>query len=541
MTKRKYLLMRAPSVNPIDLPRDFNVDEMFFSTTDAKGVIQSGNAVFARVSGYGLGELVGHPHNIIRHPDMPRVVFRLLWAYLRRDLPVAALVKNMAKDGRYYWVIALVTPVPGGYLSVRFKPTAAISTEVMALYAKLRATEAAETDRGATGAAAMDAAERSLSAELGARGLAGYDNFMWKLLHEEMKSRELLAGGVLGATTPPNGTEGGAAGASLDAILTEATRAYEQINALYRWLDELTVLHEQLMGKSARISQLTDNIRFVALSTTIKAGRLGHEGRSLGTIAQHLSEVSTRTSQEVQAMTGHTRQVSAELHAVIFNLAGARLLLEMMMFFVRELRAADSRAADCGEAPGVARAQMIGVLQQAFHATTARAIGFLTAFGQRLGGLTAVTEGLQRTVLMLHVAQVGGKVEASRIQDDGAIMALLTEIHGHIGATVGELNGIGEATGRFTALLRSVPVIAQTIDQTVVRIGRDVRALSRESAAAVSGQQPVVADEAGRGAQNSAVPGVRAKGMTSRMLATPVTNISRRSKPSPKPACGTLP
>ena len=85
--------MRTPSVSPVDLPCDFLIDEMFFSTTDKKGIIRSGNAVFARVSGYPMAELVGQPHNIIRHPDMPRVVFRLLWDFLGRNLPVVALVK----------------------------------------------------------------------------------------------------------------------------------------------------------------------------------------------------------------------------------------------------------------------------------------------------------------------------------------------------------------------------------------------------------------------------------------------------------------
>ena len=94
----------------IDEAREFRIDEMFFSTTDRKGVIFSGNDVFVRVSGYGRSELVGRPHNIIRHPEMPRAVFRLIWSRLLAGQPVAGLVKNLAADGRHYSVIALLQP-----------------------------------------------------------------------------------------------------------------------------------------------------------------------------------------------------------------------------------------------------------------------------------------------------------------------------------------------------------------------------------------------------------------------------------------------
>ena len=70
-------------VNPLERAREFNINEMFFSTTDARGVIVEGNDVFTRVSGYDATELIGKPHNIIRHPDMPRVAFQLLWENLR--------------------------------------------------------------------------------------------------------------------------------------------------------------------------------------------------------------------------------------------------------------------------------------------------------------------------------------------------------------------------------------------------------------------------------------------------------------------------
>lgn len=73
----------------------FGLDELFFSITDRRGHIRSGNAVFTRTSGYPTSELIGAPHNLIRlirHPDVPRVIFRLLWTFLEAERPIATYV-----------------------------------------------------------------------------------------------------------------------------------------------------------------------------------------------------------------------------------------------------------------------------------------------------------------------------------------------------------------------------------------------------------------------------------------------------------------
>jgi len=74
------------------------------SKTDSKGIITYGNDYFVEISGYKEFELIGKPHNIIRHPDMPKIVFKLMWDRIQTGQPMPALVKNMAKDGSYYWV-----------------------------------------------------------------------------------------------------------------------------------------------------------------------------------------------------------------------------------------------------------------------------------------------------------------------------------------------------------------------------------------------------------------------------------------------------
>ena len=83
-----------------------NPYKTIMSKTNKKGIIEYANDYFMGVSGYKEWELMGQPHNILRHPDMPKMVFKLLWDRLNQAQPVYAIVKNLAKDGSYYWVIA---------------------------------------------------------------------------------------------------------------------------------------------------------------------------------------------------------------------------------------------------------------------------------------------------------------------------------------------------------------------------------------------------------------------------------------------------
>ncbi|HEX4880125.1 MAG TPA: PAS domain-containing methyl-accepting chemotaxis protein, partial [Limnobacter sp.] len=107
--------------------------------TDLKGRITYANPAFVEISGFSLDELVGQPHNVVRHPDMPRDAFKDLWETVRRGEPWKGFVKNRCKDGGYYWVDAYVTPLTEngqkvGYMSVRSRPSDQQKQEAEALY-----------------------------------------------------------------------------------------------------------------------------------------------------------------------------------------------------------------------------------------------------------------------------------------------------------------------------------------------------------------------------------------------------------------------
>ena len=175
--------MRAPSTTPTGVERRFGDDEIIVTKTDPKGVITYANDVFLRVSAMREADVLGQPHNLIRHPAMPRGVFDLLWETLREGREMFALVLNLAADGAHYWVLAHVTPSTGasgqltGYHSSRRVPPPAAVAAATALYAEMLREES----RHSRPAEAVRASRALLEQRLAAAGRT-YEEFVWSLL-----------------------------------------------------------------------------------------------------------------------------------------------------------------------------------------------------------------------------------------------------------------------------------------------------------------------------------------------------------------------
>jgi PAS domain S-box-containing protein len=127
----------TPSAKQIELS---NIRPIL-SRTDLKGKILSCNSYFTEISGYQESELVGSPHNIIRHPDMPKVIFQLMWERLKANKDILAIVKNKTKHGDYYWVTTLfetkyhpLTKEPEAYLAIRKAAPEKAVKEIEQLY-----------------------------------------------------------------------------------------------------------------------------------------------------------------------------------------------------------------------------------------------------------------------------------------------------------------------------------------------------------------------------------------------------------------------
>jgi PAS domain S-box-containing protein len=131
----------------------FGDDELIVTKTDLKGRITYANNVFLRVSRFALKDVLGQPHSLIRHPDMPRAVFRLLWQTIEAKGELFAYVVNLASNGDHYWVLAHVTPSFDGqgnvvgYHSNRRKPSPAQIGKIAPIYRALLEEERRPANR----------------------------------------------------------------------------------------------------------------------------------------------------------------------------------------------------------------------------------------------------------------------------------------------------------------------------------------------------------------------------------------------------------
>ncbi len=152
-------------------------DDLIVSKTDLSGRITYGNSIFIKMSGYSEQELLKAPHNLLRHEDMPKVVFKLLWDRIKSNQPINAYVKNKTKSSDYYWVFANATASLDskgniiGYYSVRRKPTQKGKDAIELLYKELLEIENRD---------GVKEAEKSLMQKLDNLGTT-YDEFILSL------------------------------------------------------------------------------------------------------------------------------------------------------------------------------------------------------------------------------------------------------------------------------------------------------------------------------------------------------------------------
>lgn len=230
----------------------FNFNELFYSRTDGRGVIFAGNHVFQRVAGYEWDEMLGAPHKIIRHPDMPKGVFQLLWDRLKAGKPTGAYVKNRCKTGRYYWVFALISPAEGGFISTRLKPSSALFDVIAGVYADLLEKEKT------TDLTPKDSASLLLGA-IQEQGFVDYGAFQSYALATEYEAR--------------------------------ASHLRREINPLQRRFLDMSQAIEQVHAETAELTEAFMTIRTVPMNMRIIASRLENAGGPISAISVNYSQM----------------------------------------------------------------------------------------------------------------------------------------------------------------------------------------------------------------------------------------------------------
>lgn len=179
------------SVHIVDEAIDLDPKKYIVSKTDTEGIIEYANDYFIEISGYTEAELVGEPHSIVRHPDMPKVIFKIMWDRLEEGQNIYAIVKNRAKNGKYYWIttdfeanLDKVTNKPISYVAYRQAAPKKVVAEIESLYKKLLEIEKTS---------GMEGSQKYLNGYLEEKGL-NYDEYMESLIGGKGLAKKVFSG-----------------------------------------------------------------------------------------------------------------------------------------------------------------------------------------------------------------------------------------------------------------------------------------------------------------------------------------------------------
>lgn len=311
---------------PVAVPeRPVAPEDLFFSTTDRRGVITSVNSVFEKISVYTEEELIGKPHNLLRHPEMPRGLFAIVWERLLAGKPAVAYVQNLAKDAAPYWVLATMTPLGEGFLSVRSAPRdRELCAKVERLYEETLAVEAAAAASGKGRVEVAVEGRRHLESRVRDMGFADVEDFMRKLLPHETHDHRWTE-----KTADELVTEPGRLREMLEANL--ATE--RSLRGLLDRLDEY-VLIARALDDARQAAQTLDGAVATASAVSQEISQaspvLGNAGRAAVTMAQGMLAAMQRLTLSLEV----TRDLVLDLR---LRIALAKVHTDMVSAFVVEV------------------------------------------------------------------------------------------------------------------------------------------------------------------------------------------------------------
>lgn len=387
----------------------FKIDELFFSRTDNRGVIEAFNSVFSRISEHADDALRGAPHKVIRHSDMPKAVFWLIWDTLKAGKPITGYVKNRAKSGRYYWVYAVIAPVDGGFLSVRMKPTSPMLATVAELYKKILRLER-ENGLSPEKSAAV------LLQEIQSMGFDDYMDFQAHALVTEFQARENALG-----RTPFN-------------ALTNAIRVAEAERMI---CDKIASITDELAQGAIYI-----------LNMKLQAGKLGRDRAAIDAISNNydliLGDIKSGITRLKSIMSdASTSNFSSRKESQIL-LCASSIMAEVVQNF------------DQGDEPMTTeeRERESAYLRNLHAAFSNKSTASVSAMMDECRQVLGRMDSLRQTLLGLSAVRVSLRVETNRLGERArGLDSLISEIDHSHQRVQNDLEQVFETASHFSSAI----------------------------------------------------------------------------------------
>ena len=380
----------------IDKEAQFTIDDLFFSITNTEGTILSGNNIFVRISGYTKEELIGKPHNIIRHPDMPQIIFKMLWDYLDADKPIVAYVKNRTKQGTYYWVLAAVFPLGEHYVSIRIKPHTVLFTAAEELYRTLKGVEIAD---------GMEGSAKILPLLLQKLGYENYDQFMSDALLQELQERQhTVSSGHLSTNVSES--------CSSLFLKLETTYGYsktllEEYDQWFEKMDSFNHVKSMLEGKSLLLRHVAREIVFLSLNASVSSYKVETGGETFGVLARDVRNNAKENDILISQIDTIVREVSGSLSEIVFAVAGMRLKIEMVTNFIEEVMFQEEGASMSEISQNMC--DLIALVVE--HSDKSK--GIQQKLDEQIGEVLKYLDRLEQQMLYLGYVQIYGIIEAA--------------------------------------------------------------------------------------------------------------------------------
>lgn len=384
----------------------FELQDILFTRTNAKGVLTEANARFQALTGLSESDISGAPHSIVRHPDMPKCVFELMWKQLKQGSTTGSYLLNRTQDGHNYWVYAVIAPMPEGYVSTQVKPNGEMLEQIRDIYRDLLALEKA-------GSSLEDSCSE-FEKRLAVLGYTSFEAFVAAATVSESSARD-------------------------DALKRADDTQIHALEQMLTPLNKMVESQKSLMNSFAAIRGIPSNMRIVA-------SRLEPAGGPISAISQNYRLMSDEVTSQLTSfyVTGETKSLPS---AVLENVERIMLYSGACKFF--EELDPKSTAADQGE---------VNDLEELIQNYTSASRSAILDVCKYIERLARSSKDVRQLVTGLDSIRVLCRVEAGRLGADSVslipVIDQLDKFHKEIDTTLEQISDYAEQVGAMADTAR---------------------------------------------------------------------------------------